>query len=726
MRSISRQVALMITVIAALLLFRPEAAGATSSAPSKPGSSTPLTFGIGPASPLPSGQTVDGRPYLSYLTSPGGLITDAVLLVNVGTEPVTLHVYATDAIDSSTGDFSLLPSATKPTDAGAWFQLQVPKNGLVTVPARSGSKAGQLKIPVEAHVPLQARPGDHVAGLVASLDTLAKSKTGARIRFEQRIGLRAYVRVSGRLDPNVAVDHLHASHHGGSGLVGRGTTTVSYDVHNTGNVRVNVNQQVNLTGWLSHPRVTYPAALPDMLPGATIHVVQTFPGRFAIGRQRAIVTLFPTPIDPTIPRPSGLHQASIIFWVIPWLLIAIIVGLILLLGFGRWWWKRHKARAAARPAGGGRRAQRTRPEPKRKATVARITVVALIFGLGVLRGAPALADDGSASGGKLMLAGSVTGDPTKAITDGMWGHEGPAHDGATFVMADLSDSTGAVTDASQALWLQRFGITDFNNVGIAFVKASKDGSAERPTVRAGENAGQAFQWFTLSTLASGLRGSTVPYRDGVLTVHTLSSYEDWMQHGRPDQVFDANLVAHDDLAPGTPVSKHPLGTSVQNTWPTGEDISLVAFKYDGFTSDGIPLVSADSAGHAMTAWLTFRTVAGSDNPKVRTSAGYHVLSSSPLPIAPDKVAGGHTSASPSAGGTAAGAAASSASGSSTGAATSSTSPHGGATLAADPTAATTAASHHGSGGGAAWLWIGGGLLVVVAGSIAFALRRRTT
>lgn len=679
MRTLSRYLSAVVlgaaALLTALLVISPGALAADSSPSSTPTSATsqdPATsdpgsdedptqitpdtasFGIGPALPVPETQVVDGRPYLDYRASAGATVRDAVALLNLSDKPVTLHVYATDAVQNTDGAFGLKAGDDTPTEAGSWFTLNLPKSGKVTVPPRDGNTYGRVEVPIEARIPANATPGDHVAGIVASLESISKDKKGTPVKFDQRIGIRAYFRLSGQFDPKLEIDNLHASFKPGVNALGRGTTTVTYDVHNSGNVRMNASQIVDVSGWLQGPHIERPASISDLLPGSTISVTQTFDDQFALGKMEALVSVIGRPVDPSVPADRSPVQARATFWALPWPLLAIVGGIILLIGLGAFvmWRHRRKGKRLSglehpkkgrkkRREGKGRNAggkDHGKLEP-----VARIAG-AVAVGLGALSiSAPAGADVTQPAGGGIMLEPDhVTGDPARAIADGVWGHEGPGHDLGTYPSADITDGSGQVTDASQALWLKRFGVDDFNNVGIAFVKASKDGSAERPAVHKGENAGEAFEWFSGAVLATPLAGSTTPERDAVLVVHTLAEYEDWWRNGRPDQVFDDHLVAHDALEDGTPVSAHPQGKSIQNRWPSGTDISLVAFAYDGFDAEQVPILAADATGHAITSWLTFRTVADPGQPSLRTSAGYDVLSTSPLPKAPDEIPGATT------------------------------------------------------------------------------------
>lgn len=691
-----------------------------------------LTFGIGPANDVPKGQTVDGRPYLQYLAQAGATIRDSVAVVNLGEKPITLRVYAVDAMQSSDGSFGLASADATPTDTGAWFKLALPASGKIRVPGRKGRVYGRVLVPFEARVPIDAQPGDHVAGVLASLETVGKNSDGAKLRFDQRIGVRAYFRVAGPINQKLTVEDVSTTYGWSPSVKGRDNVTVTYKVRNSGNVRMNATQLVALDRRFHGEMFGRPKPIEDLLPGSSVTVTQTMPTRFSALNVDALVSVFPTPVDPELLGASTFVQgkSSAMAWQWP---VALLVAILLLiaLAFGAHRGYRRYEQHRNRPgAPGSRRSEKKRRLPRlpgiRPAAAAAERAMALVVTLAIsgvvaLSAAPAQADVSKPDGGKLFLeAGAATGDPAKALSSGVWGREGKAGDAGTFVVGDFSDSSGKVTDPSQAFWLKRLGVSDFNNLAIAFVRASKDGSAERPKVSKGQNAAEVFQWFTDFGPGAGWAGTGQRYNDAVVVVRTREEFEDWVRNGRTDQVFDEKLVARDALAPGLPVSAHPQGKSIQNRWKAGEKISLVVFATDGFDSDNVPIVKVGDDGRALTAWLTFETEAGPKDPGTYTSAAYRVLEASPLPKAPDEVSkdpsaevnGAGAGASPEASGAAsADASASAASGPDAG----------------DPAAAAAAADREDADTvkGFGTLWTGSGLawpvvllLLVAAGLVA--------
>ncbi len=346
---------LLVALVAALLLVPLGIAQADTGHPPAPGSGTvkntdgTLKFGMGPANIVPAKQVVDGRAYLVYSADPGATIRDRVALFNYDTKPLTLQVYATDAVQSADGAFGLLPGNAPPADAGSWITMHVPKGGKVVIPGRTTKAYGIRYVTFDVHVPRTATPGDHVGGVVASLKSTSKNTKGAKVTLDQRIGVRAYFSLTGTLTPDVSVEDLHASYTHQWDPLGRGLYTVTYFVHNKGNLRLNVTQDVSIDRCIirhllcpASSLVAHPAKLQDLLPGSRLQVTQVFDKRFGLGRLKATVTLHPVAVDPSYTKAIPDVSASTGFWALPWLLIIIIVLVLLALAGGGWRYERHR------------------------------------------------------------------------------------------------------------------------------------------------------------------------------------------------------------------------------------------------------------------------------------------------------------------------------------------------------------------------------------------------
>jgi hypothetical protein len=270
----------------------------------------PATFGVRPA----TAQAPDNRSAFTYSATPGAVVRDHVAVSNVATEPVTLRVYASDAFNTPDGGFDLLAAGREPVDVGKWSVLE---RGEVQIPARSTAI-----VPFTLTIPGNATPGDHTGGIVASLTTEAAGADGQRVAVEQRVGARIYLRVSGDLRPELIVEDLTADYAGA--LFGRGDTTVTYVVRNTGNVRLGGKQKVRVeTPWAAGVDAPGLADLPELLPGNTFRVTATVPGLLPAGWLDALVQV--EPVAPPGTEPPAAVAASVTVAAVPWLLVIVLL-----------------------------------------------------------------------------------------------------------------------------------------------------------------------------------------------------------------------------------------------------------------------------------------------------------------------------------------------------------------------------------------------------------------
>ncbi|MGI5501365.1 DUF916 domain-containing protein [Lentzea sp. CA-135723] len=277
----------------------------------------PATFGVRPA----TAEAPDSRSDFSYSATPGAVVKDFVAVSNVSAQPLKLRVYASDAFNTPEGGFDLLPSGRESTDLGKWVVADRPE---VEVGPRS-----TVIVPFALTVPANATPGDHTAGLVASLTTEATGTDGQRVAVEQRVGARIYLRVSGDLAPRLSIEGLTASYHGR--WFGSGETKLSYVVRNTGNVRLGGKQKV----WVETPWgsvVDGPALgdLPELLPGSTFRVSAVVPGVLPAGWIDGVAHIDPVAQAGTSPLPA-VAEARTTTAAPPWIVVIALLGIALVL-----------------------------------------------------------------------------------------------------------------------------------------------------------------------------------------------------------------------------------------------------------------------------------------------------------------------------------------------------------------------------------------------------------
>lgn len=331
----TRRRTVLLLLAALLLVSGPALAAAPSPAPnpvrspqSQQDKAKRATFGVQPA----SAKALDGRPYLLYDVTPGAGLDDHVGIVNYSLRALRLAVYATDALNDDKGGFALRKRTEAVKDAGAWITLGARgKTGSVTVPPQS-----QVILPIQLRVPKDASPGDHVAGVIASLTTVSRNRDGVNVALDQRVATRVYIRVSGTVRAELTVERVRATYHGSWNPIGRGGTTITFRVRNTGNVKVGGKARVDVRGPFGVRQAG--AALPEiplLLPGSAVDLRTSVPHVLPLVWEHADVTVQPTvlvgDVDPHLRVISGDAR----FWAVPWALLAVLLAAVLLVRTAR-------------------------------------------------------------------------------------------------------------------------------------------------------------------------------------------------------------------------------------------------------------------------------------------------------------------------------------------------------------------------------------------------------
>jgi hypothetical protein len=317
-------------------------AAPASAAPAPTSADTPrLTFGVQPATRAGFDSS---RADFSYSATPGALVNDYLAVRNYADAQVTLQTYAGDAFNGPTGGYDVLKRGQKSKDLGAWIKLD---RSSVTVPGR-----GFVIIPFHVRMPFSALPGDHDAGIVAAIITQQLRSGGNRVTVEDRVGARVHVRVSGPLRPQLSVRSLKTVFHNSLNPFGSGSATVSYQVVNTGNVRLSAAQRLQVKSMIGGSGVVPKLPrLPELLPGNSFQQQAKVTGVWPGIKVKSTVTLDPA-ASPRFPVP-GIKQVrkSASTWAIPWMLLAVLAALALIVA-AAWWLRRRKAAAkrAAKPA----------------------------------------------------------------------------------------------------------------------------------------------------------------------------------------------------------------------------------------------------------------------------------------------------------------------------------------------------------------------------------------
>jgi len=337
--------ALVATAGAAVLAAGPAASAAPSTGAARSARlSTATPSGVISWSEIPASATApDTRTTFNYaMVQPGATITDHVAILNRSNQSVAFTIYATDAVGTTASDTLILMRSTQtPVDIGSWVAVDGHAGQLRTIiPADKG-----VIEPVRISVPRNARPGDHTGALFASVSFNAKAKNGALVSEEHRIGVPMYLRVAGPLTPGLRLEAVSVGSRGTISPFGSTATSVTYTVHNTGNIRMAGSALVSVSGLFGASLSTGRKPLPTVLPGDSVRITVNPGSLFPFGPITAHVRVGPTAPPGGIPLAAPLADVtgSASLFAVPWALLIVIV-LVVGLAVGLWRFLRWRQR----------------------------------------------------------------------------------------------------------------------------------------------------------------------------------------------------------------------------------------------------------------------------------------------------------------------------------------------------------------------------------------------
>ena len=262
------------------------------------------------------------RASIQHALDAGESVIEHISVQNLGDREETFRLSAADGFTTSNGRFDMLASDEESTDAGTWIAIA----DEVTVPAGESAV-----VPFSITVPEQAEPGDHSAGVAASVVTRRSAEEGASLGVESRVGVKVTTRVTGELAPAVSVGDVSTTYDGSWNPFRPGQVTATVEVTNTGNTRLAIGG----TAAAGTGKVTFPAdgeQIGELLPGDTHQVVlsidgtwPTFyvPGDLVVAPEVAVLDGTSAAAD-EVRVPFGA-------WALPWPQLLLLLGLVLLL-----------------------------------------------------------------------------------------------------------------------------------------------------------------------------------------------------------------------------------------------------------------------------------------------------------------------------------------------------------------------------------------------------------
>lgn len=277
----------------------------------------------------------DGRAWVEWEADPGQSRTEHLAVTNHGDDAVRFRLSAADGYFTDAGRFNMLPADQESVAAGTWIDL----------PASVSVAAGATEtVPFTVTVPADAEPGDHAAGVAASVH----STGGGEVGVESRVGFRVMTRVTGELAPSAALA-ASASWTGSVNPFEAGDVTVAYTLENTGNTRLGTRPEIVLSGPFGlGERTVGGEEIAEIAPGETRRGTVRFQDAWPLLTYDVRVVAQPLPVSDDLSF-EGAEPASARTTVlaVPWPQIVVLV-LAALLAAWALYRRRHERRRTER------------------------------------------------------------------------------------------------------------------------------------------------------------------------------------------------------------------------------------------------------------------------------------------------------------------------------------------------------------------------------------------
>ncbi len=220
------------------------------------------------------------RGYFVYTMAPGAVRTGAVIVSNVGTAAGTVHLFTADGTTGPTSG-TVYKTNSAPTGAGTWVRLA--RTSFALAPG------GHRTVPFTVRVPVAAKPGQWVSGIVAeTAHQVAVQKPGQKAHVQITIRDLTIVAVQVNVPgPPVIAFSIGNVTTGGS----KGFQKVIVHFANTGNVLVKPRGTVTILDKTGNVVEALPFKMDSFLPQTAIDYPLLLKKALAAGDYEAAVRL---------------------------------------------------------------------------------------------------------------------------------------------------------------------------------------------------------------------------------------------------------------------------------------------------------------------------------------------------------------------------------------------------------------------------------------------------
>lgn len=266
----------------------------------------------------------DGRRWVENVLDPGTSRTEHLAVTNLGSAPVAFALKAADGYFTDTGRFNMLPSSSTSVDAGTWIDVQ---ESVEVGPGETQVVAFTISVPEDA------APGDHPAGIAATVLSMPAAGDTQAVGVEGRVGFRVLTQVTGDLTPALAVDDVVVRYEYSWNPFAPGQVSVQYTLRNEGNVALGVKDRVvSVSPGGEDPPETGSPELTEMFVGDERIIRSEVHDVWPLGPLTARVAVQPTALqggDQVLERAAAEVTTVALPW--PQSAVVLIVAVIVLL-----------------------------------------------------------------------------------------------------------------------------------------------------------------------------------------------------------------------------------------------------------------------------------------------------------------------------------------------------------------------------------------------------------
>ncbi|WP_341718072.1 hypothetical protein QQG74_30530 [Micromonospora sp. FIMYZ51] len=257
----------------------------------------------------------DGRRWIERTLDPGQVVTEHLAVRNFSDSAVVFSLKAADGYLTDKGRFNMLPSNEKSVDGGTWIKVQEK----VSV----GAKQTKV-VPFTITVPADASPGDHPAGIAATV-----TSSGGTVAVESRVGFRVMLRASGTITASMTIDDLTAKYTPSWNPFAGGTVQIGWSTTNSGNVSVTGSGRTTVAELFGLVERDTPTEVEEVLRGGNRTVETRVDGVWGLGRVRTTVEVTPAVLGGDATGAEiRTASATVTTWALPWaqLILVLLLG----------------------------------------------------------------------------------------------------------------------------------------------------------------------------------------------------------------------------------------------------------------------------------------------------------------------------------------------------------------------------------------------------------------